>query len=607
MATTSSTSYFERIQGFVAENKKAVVIGAAATALAVGGVVYYASTSRGPGGDFEKGKTRDKKKSSKKRKTVNDADGPLLEEIKPKVTDEGQYHCNLEASAHHQIEDALSAEEIAGMSVEERTKLAGTLKTRGNTLYQNRKFQQAVDMYTRAIQVATKSESVYYSNRAACYMNMTPPKYELAVQDCDEALRADASYVKALNRRANALEALSRNEEALRDFTAATILDKFQNESAAQAVERVLKNIATAKATVILTTREPRLPSFTFVSAYFAAFRVRPLPELPENPSTGDNTLILALQALEAADYAHAVSLVNEAMEQGVSWEIGKAEALNLRGTFKFLMGDVSGAKDDLYESVKIFPSLTQSWVKIASVHMEQGEGTKAFECFEEAIKHNPQDPDIYYHRGQVLFITNEFKEAADNYTKSSELDDTFVFSHIQLAVALYKMGELARSMATFRRTMTNFPQRSEPQNYYGELLLDQQRFMDAVDKFDRAVELERAKPPPMNVLPLVNKGLAIYQWKQDITAAERCCDEALQIDPECEPAVATLAQLSLQQGKIDRAVEMFKRQAELARSEPELVNALTYQYASTAQLEFTHNYPAMAEQLAQIARSMAM
>jgi hypothetical protein len=83
-------------------------------------------------------------------------------------------------------------------------------------------------------------------------MNMTPPKYELAVQDCDAALRADASYVKALNRRANALEALSRNEEALRDFTAATILDKFQNEVAAQAVERVLKKIATDKAAVIL-------------------------------------------------------------------------------------------------------------------------------------------------------------------------------------------------------------------------------------------------------------------------------------------------------------------------------------------------------------------
>ena len=83
-------------------------------------------------------------------------------------------------------------------------------------------------------------------------MNMSPPKYELVVGDCDEALRADANYVKALNRRANALESLSRNEEALRDFTAATILDKFQNETAAQAVERVLKRIAVGKAAAIL-------------------------------------------------------------------------------------------------------------------------------------------------------------------------------------------------------------------------------------------------------------------------------------------------------------------------------------------------------------------
>jgi import receptor subunit TOM70 len=138
-----------------------------------------------------------------------------------------------------------------------------------------------------------------------------------------------------------------------------------------------------------------------------------------------------------------------------------------------------------------------------------------------------------------------------------------------------------------------------------GELLLDQQLFQDAVEKFDRAVELEKARTPPMNVLPLVNKGLALYQWKQDIEAAESCCEEALRIDPECEAAVATLAQLSLQQSKIDRAVEMFSRQAELARSEPELLNALTYQYASSSQMEFLQNYPEQASQLNQIARAM--
>jgi len=65
-----------------------------------------------------------------------------------------------------------------------------------------------------------------------------------------------------------------------------------------------------------------------------------------------------------------------------------------------------------------------------------------------------------------VYFIMGQFADAAENYTKSTSLDDMFVFSHIQLAVAQYKLENVANSMATFRRTMKTFPQRSEPQNY---------------------------------------------------------------------------------------------------------------------------------------------
>ncbi|KIJ67166.1 hypothetical protein HYDPIDRAFT_165875 [Hydnomerulius pinastri MD-312] len=450
----ASPSYLDRLQAFVSENKRGIIVGTAAAAIAVGAVYYAASSSSRF--DSDKGKSKDKKKdksgSSKKRKTVNDPDGPILEEIKPKEAEDAR----------------LSAEEIAAMPVEvgfipmlpsnplacnlhplplqERIKLAGTLKSRGNTQYQARKFDLAADLYTQAIEVSPKPESVFYSNRAACYMNMSPPLYERVVADCDDALRSDPNYVKALNRRANALESLSRYEEALRDFTAATILEKFQNEAAAQAVERVLKKLATEKAQAIVLTREPRLPSQTFISAYFAAFRKRvlylgPHPKLPETPSQGDQTLLLALEALDAADYAHALTLVNEALDQGVSWDIGRAEALNLRGTFKFLTADVLGAKADLMESLSLNPHFTQSLVKLASVHMEEGNNAQAMECFETAIQADENDPDVYYHRGQVFFITNDFSSAATNYTKSTSLDSTFVFSHIQLAVAQYKMG----------------------------------------------------------------------------------------------------------------------------------------------------------------------
>ncbi|KAI0077999.1 ADP/ATP carrier receptor [Panus rudis PR-1116 ss-1] len=595
-SSTTSPGVVDRVQNFVSENKKVVLVGAAIAVAAVGASVYFASTSRSAageggaaGGDVEKGEKKKKKKSGKKKKAAKDSE-PLLEEIAPKAEEE---------------DVVLTEADIAKMSTEERAKAAASLKAKGNAAYQRRDFQKAAELYTRAIAVSPTPEPVFYSNRAACYVNMSPADYEKVIADCDQALALDKRYVKALNRRATALETLERYEEALRDFTAATIIEKFTNQAMANSVERVLKKLAQKKTNEIMATREPRLPSHTFVSAYFGAFRSRPIPELPETPSTGDETLVKALEALKAEDYIHSLTLVNEALEQGISFDAGKAEALNLRGSFRFLMNDIAGAKADLTSSVEILPALTQSWVKMASVHMEQGDPIKAFECFEEAIKQNPDDPDIYYHRGQVHFIMNEFGKAMEDYTKSTSLDENFVFSHIQLAVAQYKAGNVANSMATFRRTLKAFPDKSEPANYYGELLLDQQRYEDAVSKFERAIELEKAKKPPINVLPLVNKGLALFQWKQDISAAERCCEEALQIDPDCEAAVATLAQLNLQQSKIDKAVELFKRQAELSRSEPELLNALTYQYATSSQSEFLKTYPEMAAELSQIARGM--
>lgn len=60
----------------------------------------------------------------------------------------------------------------------------------------------------------------------------------------------------------------------------------------------------------------------------------------------------------------------------------------------------------------------------------------------------------------------NEFVKAAEDYARSTELDKTFVFSHIQLAVAHYKSGSVQKGMMEFRRIMKEFPQQSEPPNY---------------------------------------------------------------------------------------------------------------------------------------------
>lgn len=83
------------------------------------------------------------------------------------------------------------------------------------------------------------------------------------------------------------------------------------------------------------------------------------------------------------------------------------------------------------------------------------------------------------------------------------------------------------------------------------------------------------------NPLPFVNKALALYQWKRDFSAASALCREALEIDDECDAAIAMLAQLSLQEGHLEEAIKMFGKHAAIARSEEELVKAVMYENVS--------------------------
>jgi import receptor subunit TOM70 len=157
------------------------------------------------------------------------------------------------------------------------------------------------------------------------------------------------------------------------------------------------------------------------------------------------------------------------------------------------------------------------------------GDKEAASKDFESALAQNPDDPDIYYHRAQLQFILGEFANAAKDYQKSIDLDTDFIFSHIQLGVTQYKLDSVASSMATFRRCIKKFEKVPDVYNYYGELLLDQQRYQDAINNFDIAMDLEKeTKPLGMSVLPLINKALALFSWKQDFPEAEKLCEKAL-------------------------------------------------------------------------------
>ena len=262
--------------------------------------------------------------------------------------------------------------------LQQRKDFAAKLKAAGNKAYGSKDYNRAIELYGKAI--LCRKDPVFFSNRAACWNAMSD--WEKVIEDTTAAINLDNEYVKALNRRANAYEQTERFSEALLDYTASCIIDSFRNENSAQSVERLLKKVAEAKGREILASKEKKLPSPTFVTNYLQSFRPNPSPagleETTElDPSTGKGQLQKGLSALNkrtAEGYAQASEAFNKALELG---DLGEHEAYayNMRGTFRYLLGDNDEALEDLSKAVELQPTLTQSFIKRASMHLESGEG----------------------------------------------------------------------------------------------------------------------------------------------------------------------------------------------------------------------------------------
>ena len=360
----ANSSFLNRVTSWYSEHRVLAWTVAGVTIVVAGGTVYYLSRPQSAS-ESEKKTKKDRRKTKKAAEQ-----GAGLEKVEPKTVPKAAV-----------VEDTpeelpqITEELVAQLSDEERKDYAAKLKAAGNKAYGSKDYNRAIDLYTQAI--LCKADPVFYSNRAACWNAMS--NWPKVIEDTTAAINMDNEYVKALNRRANAYEQEGRYSEALLDYTASCIIDQFRNESSAQAVERLLKKVAESKAKKIMETKEKKLPSPTFVSNYLQSFRSKGLPDglgegidFPEE--SGKSYLRKGLKAMDrrtGEGYTEAAECFDKAIEQK-DLEQHEALAYNMRGTFRYLRGENDAALEDLNKSLELDPALVQSYVKRASMHLEQ-------------------------------------------------------------------------------------------------------------------------------------------------------------------------------------------------------------------------------------------
>ena len=95
-----------------------------------------------------------------------------------------------------------NSHDVAGNSCMEREKKADQIREQGNLAVQSRKFEDALELYSSAIDLNVEDYRLF-ANRALCYLKLGRP--QRALDDCEKCLSLNPRYSKALQRKTWAL------------------------------------------------------------------------------------------------------------------------------------------------------------------------------------------------------------------------------------------------------------------------------------------------------------------------------------------------------------------------------------------------------------------
>lgn len=573
---------------FFAKNRTAIL-----AALGIAGIVtagYLYTSSKKPSERPEQTPTKKKKNNKKKKSSARDADACSAEPEKQLKASESRPPYPVDEQgfpnyAHDAIEQLLE---------EDKEKWAQALKTAGNEKYKAQDYEGAIVFYSAALDI--REHPVFYSNRSACYAALA--KHAEVISDASAAIDIKRDYAKCILRRANSYEALEMYPEAMLDLTALTIFGGFNTRSVELSLEKVLQKHSISIVEASMKNRVPELPSASTIGAFFGTYVPETNPEgISADSHVSDKYLYDALQNIglnTAEGYEKADSLLHLALAAydvdsliPDSPNAAKASiALEYTAAFQFMKNVPNEASELIEKAVSLKPR-ARTYITRALINADRSSFTEALADFQRAIDMNPENADVYYHLGQMFYLTQDLESARTNFEKAKEYNPDNLYAYIQLACIIYKLGNFEEAEKAFTEARLKFPTSPEILNYYGEILADHNNVKGAIKQYEIAARLQEALPNySVGAIPLINKALLISREGPDqLPVAEELLVKACELDPKLEIARISLAQVKLQSDKPEEAVELFEIGSQLARTFEEKVQATSFAEATKMQL----------------------
>merc|ERR1712059_182069 len=202
-------------------------------------------------------------------------------------------------------------------------------------------------------------------------------------------------------------------------------------------------------------------------------------------------------------------------------------------------------------------------------------------------VELEPDNADVYHHRGQVHLLIDQINAAIVDFNKAVALQPNFPVAYVQKLYTDYRaastIGDHAginKVLGHFQEAVEKFPKCVETYALFAQVLNDQREF----DKADEMYQQGRTVDPT-NANLLVHRGLVALQCKGDVSSAVSLITRALQVDEKCEFAYETLGTIEVQRGNLKRVIELFDKAIPLANTELEMGHLFGLRDAAMAQI----------------------
>lgn len=363
---------------------------------------------------------------------------------------------------------------------------------------------------------------------------------------------------------------------------------------ATQSMEALVESLAIAAADAELSTRSPGLPAQSMIKTYFSSFTDDSLPRdttplnvvndaIAATPNDGALYLKRALVNLTAESFAAIYDDAQKAVELLRAQEDADANtlttAIDLYGTFSYLLGNITQAKDLFEEVIARDSKRAAVYIRMCVIDCESGGFDAAILRVTTAITLAPNSADAYLQRGQLFLLSQQIDKAMADFLKSVELNPESYMSQVQLAVLRLRTGQ-SRDLSDFTRIVQQFNTIPDVYNFYAQILIDMQQYGEALTQLNKALSIN---PTHTGVLMQLALASALQNKGEEARAHAL---KVIEIEPKLLMAYEFLAQLAVQSRDATAALGYYEKATKFARNKEELKSLFQAKIAMELQLD---------------------